>query len=52
MTKIYEVPKDAAERALVTADQYTEMYQRSVDDNEAAVLVPDPEESQILGRTH
>ena len=34
MTKIYEVPKDAAERALVTADQYTEMYQRSVDDNE------------------
>jgi acetyl-CoA synthetase len=34
MTKTYEVPKDAAERALVNADHYTEMYQRSIDENE------------------
>lgn len=33
-THIYPVPKDAEDRALITADQYAEMYARSIDDNE------------------
>ncbi|MDH3695435.1 MAG: acetyl-coenzyme A synthetase, partial [Gammaproteobacteria bacterium] len=31
---VFPVPSDLAERALVTKDQYQEMYKRSVDDPE------------------
>jgi len=33
MTKTYAIPEDAADRALVTQDQYAETYQRSVEEN-------------------
>jgi acetyl-CoA synthetase len=34
MSKIYEVPQAVAERALIDADGYEEMYRRSIEDNE------------------
>ncbi|MDG2376450.1 MAG: acetate--CoA ligase [Woeseiaceae bacterium] len=35
MTKTYPVPAAVAERALIDSDGYEEIYQRSIDDNEA-----------------